>query len=41
MGLSEREGSYGDATGQLILFGGETRTGSGLLNDIWIWNGTT
>jgi eukaryotic-like serine/threonine-protein kinase len=33
--------AYDAAAGQLILFGGETGTSSGLLNDTWTWNGTT
>ena len=32
--------AYDADSGQLILFGGETGTNSGLLNDTWMWNGT-
>ena len=31
--------AYDDATSQLVLFGGFTR--SGVLNDTWVWNGST
>lgn len=40
---SARQGAtmaYDAATRQLILFGGETGTNSGLLNDTWTWDGT-
>jgi hypothetical protein len=34
--------AYDGATGQLVLFGGDTVNGKGVaLGDTWIWNGTT
>jgi hypothetical protein len=34
--------AYDGATGQLVLFGGDTSNGKGVaLGDTWIWNGTT
>lgn len=40
---SAREGAtmaYDNLTGQLILFGGVTAVGSGLLDDTWSWDGS-